>query len=153
MINLILVKNFNNLGKKGDFIKVKNGYAFNYLIPYKICILKDDKNINKIFLEEDKKKEINNKNLISLNNLINKIKLLKYSININVKSNKNGKLFGSINKKNIFILLNNIENVNFLKEKNIIIYNNKIQKIGNYKIFIKKFNIKFSFNLNILNKN
>ena len=38
-MKIILLKNLENLGSKGDVINIKNGYARNYLIPQAYAVL------------------------------------------------------------------------------------------------------------------
>ena len=52
-MEVILKEDVNNLGYKGDIVKVKDGYARNYLIPTKKAVIATDS--AKKMLEEEKK--------------------------------------------------------------------------------------------------
>ncbi|MDH3004889.1 MAG: 50S ribosomal protein L9 [Candidatus Shikimatogenerans sp. JK-2022] len=126
MIEIILKKNKKKLGKKYNIIKVKSGYALNYLIPknYAIIATKDEikKNNEKIKIINRKKKE-KIKKYKKYINLIKKLNLkfyLKKKKGINKK-----KIIKYLKNKKILIKKKNI----FLKEKNILIP-------GEYKIKI-----------------
>ncbi|WGH26154.1 MAG: 50S ribosomal protein L9 [Candidatus Shikimatogenerans bostrichidophilus] len=145
MINIILQKKIKKLGEKYNIIKVKDGYALNYLIPnnYAVIATKSEININ-----NEKLKQINI-NLEKLNKkyilYINKLKKIK--INFLVKLKKNNKIFGYITKKDIKKKLE--ENKIFINCNNIYM-NKKINKIGIYNVkikFLKNLNTKFKINI------
>ncbi|KPK26346.1 MAG: 50S ribosomal protein L9 [Desulfobacterales bacterium SG8_35_2] len=51
-MELILKKTVESLGEEGDIVKVKPGYARNYLIPKKIAVVANKANLN--LLEQEK---------------------------------------------------------------------------------------------------
>lgn len=51
-MELILKKTVESLGEEGEIVKVKSGYARNYLIPKKIAVLANKANLN--LLEQEK---------------------------------------------------------------------------------------------------
>ena len=51
-MELILKKTVESLGEEGDIVKVKSGYARNYLIPKKMAVLANKTNLN--LLEQEK---------------------------------------------------------------------------------------------------
>ena len=44
-MNIILAQNFKNLGNIGDVVKVKDGYARNYLLPRQMAMAATDSNV------------------------------------------------------------------------------------------------------------
>ena len=117
-MKVILTTNIKKLGKVGDLINVKNGFARNFLFPQKMA-LRNTKNNKEYFdkiREEINAKEAENKDnaLILLNNLKDlKIEFIK-------EADENNQLYGAVSKKEI---------QNFLEEKNIKILSDDI-KIG-----------------------
>ena len=99
-MKIILKENVERLGFKDEIIKVKPGYARNYLIPKGLGILATDsavKILNENLKQRSKKEseEIDNANKLS--DLLSKAK-----INIKAKGAEGGvKLFGSIKKSDI----------------------------------------------------
>ena len=99
-MKIILKENVERLGFKDEIIKVKPGYARNYLIPKGLGILATDsavKILNENLKQRSKKEseEIDNANKLS--DLLSKAK-----INIKAKVAEGGvKLFGSIKKSDI----------------------------------------------------
>ena len=107
-MKVILTTNIKKLGKIGELVKVKDGYARNYLFPNKMALRENKKNIEyyEKIKEEIKFKE--NEKLEEAKELLENIKKLK--IEFKKEADENNQLYGSISKKEI---------INFLKEKEI----------------------------------
>src|SRR5580698_7350714 len=98
-MNIILMKNVEKLGQVGDVVKVKNGYARNYLMPRQLGMPATDGNIKRIEKEkakriavyETEKKEAQQKAEI----------LSKVSLTIAVEVNDQEKLYGAISESDI----------------------------------------------------
>ncbi|CAL4324670.1 50S ribosomal protein L9 [Buchnera aphidicola (Periphyllus testudinaceus)] len=106
-MNVILLISFNKLGKLGDMIQVKPGYARNFLFPKEIAIPAIKKNIEYF---KNYKKNLKNKlekKLFISRSRIEEIKKIK-NIVIFSKSGKKGKLFGSIGVRDISRKLNEL---------------------------------------------
>ena len=112
-MEVILIENIEKLGKIGDVVKVKNGYARNYLIPKKKVLRASKENL-KVF--EEKKSIIEaeeNKRKEKSEEIAKKIKGLEIIIIRNAA--ENGQLYGSVTSKDIvkeILLLNKIELLN-----------------------------------------
>ena len=107
-MKVILTTNIKKLGKIGELVKVKDGYARNYLFPNKMALRENKKNTEyyEKIKEEIKFKE--NEKLGEAKKLLENIKKLK--IEFKKEADENNQLYGSISKKEI---------INFLKEKEI----------------------------------
>ena len=118
-MKVILTTNIKKLGKIGDKVSVKPGYARNYLIPNgkaKFATKQNIKEINSI-KESLLKKDDENKS--NANKTAAKINELKFTKEIAAK--ENGELYGSLSVSDI---------VNFLSENEVIIQK-KLVKLGN----------------------
>ena len=112
-MEVILIENIEKLGKVGDVVKVKDGYARNYLIPKKKVLRANKENLtvfdekkSVIEAEEKKRKEKSEE-------IAKKIKNLEIIIIRNAA--ENGQLYGSVTSKDIvkeIVLLNKIELLN-----------------------------------------
>ncbi len=148
MIKIILL-NKNRLGKVGNIVNVKSGYARNYLVPYNKAIYATKKNIEKInekltLIIKFKKKELS-----KINNLYEKIISLSPLL-IKSKCSKNGKLFGSINSDFISKIISSKINYNIPKNF-IILPNGSLKYLSKYKIVISLYKKKkFNFFINIV---
>ena len=131
-MEIILLESFDKLGKIGDVVKVKDGFARNYLLPQKKA-LRANKS-NKEYYEKIKKDlEENNKKLVADANLLSE-KLKKVDMIFLRQASETGQLYGSVSPKDIS---------NFLHEKDInvspsnINLTSPIKNIGIFEIIIK----------------
>ena len=128
-MRVILTTNIKKLGKIGDVVIVKPGFARNFLFPNKMALRENKKNIeyyDKIKDEFKKNEEIK---LIEAKKLVEKIKKIK--IIFNREADEKDQLYGSISKKEIidFLIDNNIK----IKSDDLII-KNQIKAIGEHTI-------------------
>ncbi len=98
-MKVILKEDVQNLGAMGDVVKVKNGYARNFLIPKGAAAQASEKNIRameheKRIIEERKKKLVS-----AAEQLAQKISAAELSFT--KKAGEEGKLFGSITSMDI----------------------------------------------------
>ena len=98
-MKVILRQDFESLGKIGDLIDVKDGYARNYLIPRNIAYLATESSLR--MLEEEKKQSAKRleKEKKEAEGLAGE--LAKLSITIKMKVGEDEKLFGSVTSQMI----------------------------------------------------
>lgn len=129
-MKVILLGDIKNIGKKGDIKDVSEGYARNFLLPKKLAEIATtaavQKNIEtKNKLAAEKEKELDQVRLVA-----EKMKALQLQI---TAPEKNGKLFGSINAKNI---ADELRKNNFSVAEKCILLLKPIKEIGDYAIKI-----------------
>ena len=133
-MKVILTTNIKKLGKIGDLVNVKEGFARNFLFPKKMALRENKKNLE---YYENIKEEIKNKEKIKLDeakDTINKIKNLK--ITFNREADEKDQLYGSISKKEI---------INFLKNNAIkvhsddIILSQQIRSLGTHEFVVNPY--------------
>lgn len=93
-MEIILKEDVPKLGKKDEILKVKNGYARNYLIPKGLAILVTDSN-KKILKEIQKQRAFKEEKLKKEIRLLAD-KLKKLDLKIEAKVSSIGKIFGSV---------------------------------------------------------
>jgi large subunit ribosomal protein L9 len=93
-MEVILIQDVANLGYKNDIVKVKDGYGRNYLIPNKLAIIASESNIKQ--LNENLKQQAKKlaQQLADAQALAEK--LAATVINVAVKANEDGKIFGTV---------------------------------------------------------
>ncbi|MBO4665844.1 MAG: 50S ribosomal protein L9 [Paludibacteraceae bacterium] len=93
-MEVILIQDVANLGYKNDIVKVKDGYGRNYLIPNKLAIIASDSNVKQLNenLKQQSKKLA--QQLADAQALAEK--LAATVINVAVKANEDGKIFGTV---------------------------------------------------------
>ena len=93
-MEVILIQDVANLGYKSDIVKVKDGYGRNYLIPNKLAIIASESNVKQ--LNENLKQQAKKlaQQLADAQALAEK--LAATVINVAVKANEDGKIFGTV---------------------------------------------------------
>ena len=108
-MKVILTTNIKKLGKIGELVEVKNGYARNFLFPNNMALRENKKNLEyyEKIKEEIKTKE--SKKLEEAENTIKKIKKLR--IEFKKEADEKDQLYGSISKKEIinYLKINDIK--------------------------------------------
>ena len=147
-MRVILTTTIKKLGKVGDTVTVKPGYARNYLLPNKMALRENKKNLEYYDKIKEEIKENELKKVNFAKDLVEKIKNIK--IIFNRESDEKDQLYGSISKKEI---------IDYLSEKNIklksddILIRNQIKSLGEHKIEINPYeNISEEVSI-IINKN
>ena len=126
------MSDIENLGKSGDVITVKPGFARNMLIPKGLALRASKRNLavskeNKRVVQAKLKRENQAIELLAK-------KLSKVEITIEVKVGEEEKMFGSITNKDIH---KELINKGFELDKNQISINEPIKTLGIYHINVK----------------
>ena len=132
-MKVILLEDIKNIGKKGQIINAKDGYARNYLIPKKLAIEATETNIRNLEAEKRRKEEKENELLQEARAL--EEELMKKTIVIKAKTGEHGKLFGSITTKEISDVLEKEHKITIDKKKFDL--EEPIKSVGEYKVRIK----------------
>ena len=98
-MEVILLEDVKNVGKKGEVVKVNDGFARNVLIKKKQAVEATGKNLNDLKLKKANDDKIAAENLEAAKELGKKIE--EASITIAIKMGEGGKTFGSVSSKEI----------------------------------------------------
>ena len=93
-MEIILLKNVDNLGKVSDVVTVKNGYGRNYLIPQGMAVLANDKNRAKLESQLQALRAEEDALISKLKGYVDQ--LTDKVLNIGAKAGTSGKIFGSV---------------------------------------------------------
>lgn len=93
-MEIILIQDVDNLGGANELVKVKNGYARNYLIPKKLAVEANPSNLKQLQERQKVAKKKEDKMLAEINNVINALK--SAPVKLTAKTGTSGKIFGSI---------------------------------------------------------
>jgi len=131
-MKVILRKDFEQLGKIGDLVEVKEGYAYNFLFPRKIAYIATKGNI--AALEEEKKQVLKKeaKELETAQNLASEIE--KVSITIPVKVGEEDKIFGSVTTQ---MITEALKEKGFDIDKRKVEIGEPIKSLGIYSVSVK----------------
>ena len=96
-MNIILLESLHKIGKAGEIVSVKDGFANNYLIPKKIAIVANK--LNKKTLD-NRILDINKKNEVRVAEAIKKQESMENIVlELSMECNEDGKLYGSVSSK------------------------------------------------------
>ena len=98
-MQIILLETLNKLGKAGDVVSVKDGFANNFLIPQKKAIIANKKNLGDLTSKMTQINENNLKKISEANSL--KDKLDGKEIIIQMEANEDGNLYGNLGPRQI----------------------------------------------------
>ncbi|TAN20440.1 MAG: 50S ribosomal protein L9 [Chitinophagaceae bacterium] len=93
-MQVILIQDVNNLGGRNELVKVKNGYARNYLIPRKLAVEANPSNLKQL----EERQKVQKRREDQMLQEIAKVKevLLESPVKIGAKTGTTGKIFGSV---------------------------------------------------------
>lgn len=127
-MEVILKQDVDNLGYENEIVKVKNGYARNYLIPQGLAILATETN-RKVLAEVQRQKSFKEQKLRKDAETTQKL-LEKLELRIGAKAGTSGKIFGSVNSIQITEALN--EKGFNVDRKKVDVDGDNIKELGNY---------------------
>ena len=133
-MKVILTTTIKNLGKMGETVNVKPGYARNFLFPNKMALRENNRNIEYYKKIEDETKKNEDIKLNDAKNLINEIK--KINITFKKEADEKDQLYGSISKKEILDYFLN-KNIKIKSDDLLIKY--QIKSIGEHKIEVNPY--------------
>jgi large subunit ribosomal protein L9 len=106
-IELLLIQNVDHLGKQGDVVEVKKGYAMNFLLPQGMAIIATGHHKRMVEKHKARLLEIERKRLAGLQQLAELIG--KQSITIEANATDDGHLYGSVGAPEIVDALKTVE--------------------------------------------
>ena len=98
-VQLLLIQSVDHLGKQGEVVEVKPGYARNFLLPQGLATVANDHHKRMVEKHKAKLLEIEKARLSSLRGLADA--LAKQSITIEANANDEGHLYGSVGPHDI----------------------------------------------------
>jgi large subunit ribosomal protein L9 len=131
-MEIILRQGVENLGKPGDVVKVKAGYARNYLLPHGLAYEATPGNLKRIQQERDRLDAAENERRGAAQGLAEKIE--QVSLTFSARVGEEGKLFGSVTATDI---AQQLETQGFHIEKRQIDLHEPIKALGVYRVPIR----------------
>mgnify|MGYP000231673349 CR=1 FL=1 len=128
-MEVILLERIEKIGKLGDVVKVKDGFARNYLLPQNKALRANKQNLS-IYEKEKAKYEKLNQDKLSASEKIAK-SMKDVSINIVKQASDSGQLYGSVSTRDIADELNN---QGHKIEKKQIVLKSVIKTVGQHDV-------------------
>ena len=131
-MEIILLESLNKLGKAGEIVKVKDGYAKNFLIPQKKAIVANKKNKSDLDSKMSDISKLNESKVKEANDV--KSNISEKKIILEMEANDDGNLYGAVTQKSI--VENIYKNLSIeLSADSVMLY--PIKTLGNHEIKIR----------------
>lgn len=98
-MKVILLQDVKSLGKKNQIVDINDGYARNFVLPKKLGIEANNKNLNDLKLQKAREAKLAQEELEKAKELAEKIS--EKSVELSVKTGEGGKVFGAVSTKEI----------------------------------------------------
>lgn len=98
-MEVILLEDVKTLGKKGQIVKINDGYARNYVLPKKLGIEATSQNLNDLKLANKRAEKEAALELENAKELAKKIE--ESAVTVSMKTGEGGKTFGTISTKEV----------------------------------------------------
>ena len=131
-MEIILRQGVENLGKPGDVVKVKAGYARNYLLPYGLAYEATPGNLKRIQQERERLEAAENERRTAAQGYAETLE--QVSLTFSARVGEEGKLFGSVTAADI---AQQLEAQGFHVEKRQIDLHEPIKALGVYRVPVR----------------
>ena len=98
-MKVILLQDVKALGKKGEVVNVNDGYARNFILPKKLGVEANGKNLNDLKLQKNNEAKVTQEYLDAAKKLAEELKAGK--VVLTMKVGEGGRTFGSVSSKEI----------------------------------------------------
>ncbi|MBO7335765.1 MAG: 50S ribosomal protein L9 [Lachnospiraceae bacterium] len=132
-MEVILLEDVKTLGKKGQIVKVNDGYARNFIIPKGLGVEKNAKTLNELKIREANEAKRLKEILDEAQELGGK--LSAGSVVLSMKAGEGGRTFGSVSTKEITSAIKDQLNLTIDKKK--LVLPEPIRNFGTYHVPVK----------------
>lgn len=132
-MDIVLLEDVKTLGKKGQIVKVNDGYARNFILPKKLGVEATTKNLNDLKLQKANDARVAAEQLAAAKELAAKIEESK--VTLSIKAGEGGRTFGSVSSKEISKAAGDQLGLDIDKKK--IVLNDPIKSIGSFEVLVK----------------
>lgn len=132
-MKIILLEDVKALGKKGEIVNVNDGYARNFILPKKLGVEANSKNLNDLKLQNANQEKVAQETLEAARKLAAELEAGK--IEVKIKTGEGGKTFGSISTKEIAAEVKNQMGLEIDKKK--VQLKDAIKTLGTHTVPVK----------------
>ncbi len=132
-MKVILLQDVKSVGKKGEIIDANDGYARNFLLPKKMAVEANSKNLNDLKLQNANEEKLVAQRLKDAQDLAKDIE--SKTVTVYMKAGEGGKTFGSISGKEIAAAFKEQHGLELDKKK--LVMEEPIRSFGTYNVDIK----------------
>lgn len=132
-MDIVLLEDVKALGKKGQIVKVNDGYARNFILPKKLGVEATGKNLNDLKLQKINEAKQAAEQLAAAKELAAKIEASP--VTVSIKAGEGGRTFGSVSTKEIGKAVADQLKLDIDKKKMVL--TDPLKALGNYEVPIK----------------
>lgn len=132
-MEVILLQDVKSLGKKGELVKVNEGYARNFILKKNLGIEATPKNLNDLKLKKANEEKLAKERLEDAKKLAKDIE--EMSVTLKMKSGEGGRTFGSISTKEIANAVKSQLKIELDKKK--LILDEPIRTLGTHIVSVR----------------
>jgi large subunit ribosomal protein L9 len=132
-MKVILLEDVKSIGKKGDTVELKEGYAKNFILPRKLGVEATGANLNTLKLQKQNEEKIAKEQYEQA--LAFKGEIEEMLVKLEIKGGEGGKTFGSISSKEIAKGVSDQYGKEIDKKK--ITINEPIKTAGTHEVSVK----------------
>ena len=132
-MEVVLLEDVEALGKKGQIVKVNDGYARNFILPKKLGVEATPKNLNDLKLQKANAAKVAAEQLAAAKELAEK--LADLSVTVSIKAGEGGRAFGSVSGKEIAQAAK--EQLNMEIDKKKLVLPEPLKTFGTHQVSIK----------------
>ena len=132
-MQIVLLQDVKSLGKKGDVVKVNDGYARNYILPKKLGVEANAANLNDLKLQKANTEKIEAAKVAEAKALSEKLK--DASVTLKIKTGEGGRTFGSVTGKEIAQAVKSELGIELDKKR--IVLQEPIKSVGRHIVTVK----------------
>jgi large subunit ribosomal protein L9 len=130
-VDVLLAEDVETLGKQGDIVRVKPGYARNFLLPNGLATIATEHNKRMVQRHQLRVAELQKQRLKQLKQLADNVS--KYSVTLEANANKEGHLYGSVVANDISGAL---KSASYAVEPDHVMLEGPLKELGMYTIKI-----------------
>jgi large subunit ribosomal protein L9 len=129
VVELLLAEEIPSLGKQGEIVRVRPGYARNYLLPYGLATIATTENKRRVEKHRVAQEKVRTERLKTMQELANSVS--KYSVTLEANATAEGHLYGSILANDISKAL---KGANYAVEPDHVKLEGPLKELGMYTV-------------------
>ncbi len=131
-MEIILVQNVEKVGQKGDVVKVRDGFARNFLLPRKLAV--PSTRMNQQFVEEQRERSLRRQEKDRQNAQTLADRLAQTKAVLEARAGENEKLFGSVTAEDI---CESLKRQGFEFHRKQILLKESIRSLGAHQVTVE----------------
>ena len=132
-MDIVLLEDVKALGKKGQIVKVNDGYARNFILPKKLGVEATTKNLNDLKLQKANDARLAAEQLAAAKELAKKVEASP--VTVSIKAGERGRTFGSVSTKEIGKAVSDQLKLDIDKKKMVL--TDPIKTLGTFEVPVK----------------